>query len=65
MGPSCRTRGGDRQREEKREAAGKVGKEGGGEGEATPLSCAPPLPSQKLLTHEGGGAGDGGSVRAG
>ena len=30
-----------------------------------PLSSAPPLPSQKLLTHEGGGAGNGGDDRAG
>ena len=28
-------------------------------GERAPLSCAPPLPSQKALTHEGGGAGNG------
>ena len=44
--------------------AGKAGKERES-GEAAPLSCAPPLPSQKLLTHEGGGTSDGGSVRAG
>ena len=26
------------------------------EGKKAPLSCTPPLPSQKALTHEGGGA---------
>ena len=30
-----------------------------------PLSCAPPLPSQKLLACEGGGADAGGDERAG
>ena len=29
------------------------------EGQEAPLSCVPPLPSQKALTHEGGGE-DGG-----
>ena len=31
----------------------------GKEEEQVPLSCAPPLPSQKALTCEGGGADDG------
>ena len=48
-----------------KEAAGKAGEEGGSNREAAPLSCTPPLPSQKLLTHKGGGTGDGGSDRAG
>ena len=36
---------------------GKRGEDGKEEG--TSLSCAPPLPSQKALTHEGGGDDDG------
>ena len=42
-----------------------MGKEGGSQTEVTPLSCAPPFPSQKLLTNEGGGAGIGGDDRVG
>ena len=45
------------------EVTGKTGEEGGSQTEATPLSCAPPLPSQKLLTHKGGGTGIGGDDR--
>ena len=45
-GPSCRTGGGDRQREETREVAGKAGEEGGGEGEATPSPVHHPSPAK-------------------
>ena len=44
---------------------GKVGEEGRSYHEMAPLSCAPPLPSQKLLTHKGGGTDAGGDDWAG
>ena len=47
------------------EVTGKAGEEQENQTETTPLSCAPPLPSQKLLTHEGGGTGIGGDGQVG
>ena len=37
----------------------------GGEGEETTITCAPPIPSQKALTHEGGQEDDGRGWEAG
>ena len=50
---------------EEREATGRVGEGGGSHQKMAPLSSAPPLPSQKLLTHKVGGAGAGGEDQAG
>ena len=52
------------ERRRERQLAGQA-REGGSHQEMAPLSSAPPLPSQKLLTCEGGGTGAGGDDQVG